>query len=146
MKAHKYDDVPWISHPCGYYSLLVQCGLIRISKWHKGHHILLEPFHPEGNPRSTMGPLRTIIEHVKSWGYLHNLIWGSRVIATKARKSSRVQGPRWNKLRVQAPKSNQLTTYHFHESSRKIQTNAPNAMTRTHKMLKSFSLKSHQRN
>jgi hypothetical protein len=42
-----------------------------------------------------------------------------------------------NRLGFQEPKSNKLTNFHLPESLRRTQIDAPNAMVRAHKVLKS---------
>jgi hypothetical protein len=62
------------------------------------HHILLELSHQKGNPRSTMGHLSVVTNHVQAWGELHNLFGSSKVISTMV--TSLMQSPQ----QLEAPK------------------------------------------
>ena len=60
------------------------------------------------------------------------------------RSSSENDNLQLNRLGFKEPKSKKLFTFHSIESSKRTQTDAPNAMARAHKVLKSFTHKSQQ--
>jgi hypothetical protein len=140
----------------------------------EAHHSLLEPSHQAGRPdhygtleggyrtRTKLGaisttqlgaPKKSPLGHHKAWEDLHNLIGGPQEIATEAPQSlGRSSQLNWrspsnplSRIGFQEPKSNKLNEL-SHESPRRTQTDAIDAMARTHKVHKSFSPKSHQSN
>ena len=59
-------------------------------------------------------------------------------------QAPRISNHQLNRLGFQEPKSNKHSSFYSNESSPRTQTDAPNAMARTHEVLKSFSPKFHQ--
>ena len=96
-----------------------------------------EPRHQRpSSPPLSIPSRRNRSLYIELGARIHNLIGDSQTHHKSAKQS--------NRLGFQEPKSKKFLTFHPNESSPRTQTDAPNAMARTHKVLKSFSPKFHQ--
>ena len=100
-----------------------------------------DELRPNGpNSLSTIGAFKVATEPLQAWGNLHNLIGGSQEMATMTSSSRNNFRESTNRLGFQEPKSKKLLTFHPTESSRRTQTDAPDANGKNNKKCSSPSL------